>query len=257
MDAIVTAGGESRPEDLLYPYTQGKHKALLDMAGKPMAQWVLDALSAASMVSRVVIVGLPETCGLTCLKSLTFLPDQGSILDNIEAGSKELLRINPQHRQVLVASSDVPGVKPGMIDWLIDTVQKTDLDIYYNVIPQEVMEKRYPGSRRTFTHLKDVVVTGGDLNVINTRIFTAESPLWGKIISARKKPIEQARLIGLDTVLLLLIRQITLERALKNITCRLGVTGQAIVCPYAEMGMDVDKPHQLELMRGDLSQQAI
>ncbi len=33
---------------------------------------------------------------------------------------------------------------------------------------------------------------------------------------------------------------------------RLNITGRAIVCPYAEVGMDVDKPHQLEIMRADL-----
>ena len=26
-----------------------------------------------------------------------------------------------------------------------------------------------------------------------------------------------------------------------------------MVCPFAEIGMDVDKPHQLEMMRADLS----
>jgi hypothetical protein len=33
---------------------------------------------------------------------------------------------------------------------------------------------------------------------------------------------------------------------------RLNITGKAVVCPYAEVGMDVDKPHQLEIMREDL-----
>ena len=32
----------------------------------------------------------------------------------------------------------------------------------------------------------------------------------------------------------------------------MNITGRAIVCPYAEVGMDVDKPHQLEIMRADL-----
>ena len=34
------------------------------------------------------------------------------------------------------------------------------------------------------------------------------------------------------------------------------VTGRAILCPYAEVGMDVDKPHQLELMCADLAKRA-
>jgi hypothetical protein len=32
------------------------------------------------------------------------------------------------------------------------------------------------------------------------------------------------------------------------------MTGTAIVCPYAEVGMDVDKPHQLEMIRADLAE---
>ena len=44
MDAIVTAGGIPRPEDPLYTYSHGDSKALIDVAGKPMIQWVLDAL---------------------------------------------------------------------------------------------------------------------------------------------------------------------------------------------------------------------
>jgi hypothetical protein len=31
------------------------------------------------------------------------------------------------------------------------------------------------------------------------------------------------------------------------------MTGKAIVCPYAEIAMDVDKPNQLELMQADLT----
>ena len=37
-----------------------------------------------------------------------------------------------------------------------------------------------------------------------------------------------------------------------TISKRLKVAGRAVVCPYAEVGMDVDKPHQLEIMRADL-----
>ena len=58
MDVLVTAGGIPQPDEQLYPYTQGKPKALLDICGKPMVQWVLDALSDATQVEKVVIIGL-------------------------------------------------------------------------------------------------------------------------------------------------------------------------------------------------------
>jgi molybdopterin-guanine dinucleotide biosynthesis protein A len=257
MDAIVTAGGKPRPDEPLYQYTQGINKAMLDVAGKPMIQWILDALGASAGIERVIIIGLPDSSSLSCTKPLTFIEDHGGILANLQAGAQEVLRARPQHQQVLAVSSDVPGIKGEMIDWLIQKIQPTDLDIYYNVIPQAVMEKRYPGSHRTYTRLKDVVVTGGDVNALNTRIFAAEKPVWGKIIQARKNPFQQASLIGYDTLFLLVTRQITLEKAVKVITPRLGITGQAIICPFAEMGMDVDKPHQLEMMRADMSHQNV
>ena len=58
MDAIVIAGGIPEPGDLLYEYTQGQPKSLLDICGKPMVQWVLDALNSAETVDQVVVIGL-------------------------------------------------------------------------------------------------------------------------------------------------------------------------------------------------------
>jgi hypothetical protein len=49
-----------------------------------------------------------------------------------------------------------------------------------------------------------------------------------------------------------LIGQLTLNKAEKNISKHLKVSGKAIVCPYAEAGMDVDKPCHLEILTADL-----
>ncbi len=77
MDAIVTAGGVPLPEEPLYDATQGSPKALVDVAGKPMVQWVLDALSEAQSVDNVIIVGLTEKTGLKCGKKMYFVSNQG------------------------------------------------------------------------------------------------------------------------------------------------------------------------------------
>ena len=52
------------------------------------------------------------------------------------------------------------------------------------------------------------------------------------------------------------VEQITLERAVKKVTKRLNLTGQAVVCPYAEVGMDVDKPFQLDMVEEYLRRRA-
>ena len=254
MDAIVTAGGIPLPEEPLYPETQGHPKALVDIAGKPMIQWVLDALSESKIVENVVIVGLTEKSSVTCKTSFQFIPDQGKMIENLRAGAEKVLELNPKAEYVLIVSSDIPAISGEMVDWTVNTAMQTDEDIYYNIIQREVMEKRFPSSKRTYTRLKDMDVCGGDMNVGRISLILEEdTDLWEKITNARKSPLKQAGLIGFDTLFLLLFRQLTLEKAAANIMKRLKITGRAIVCPYAEIGMDIDKPHQLEIMRADLA----
>ena len=253
MDAIVTAGGVPLPEEPLYDATQGNPKALVDIAGKPMVQWVLDALSEAQTVDNVIIVGLTEKTGLKCRKNMYFVSNQGKMVENLQAGARKALEINKKAEYVLLVSSDIPAINGEMVDWVVNKAMETKLDVYYNVIQREVMEKRFPGSKRTWTRLKDMEICGGDMNVGRIKlIVTDETDMWEKITNSRKSPLKQAALIGFDTAFLLLTGNLTLQKAETNIMNRLKITGKAIVCPYAEVGMDVDKPHQLELMRADL-----
>jgi GTP:adenosylcobinamide-phosphate guanylyltransferase len=255
MDAIVTAGGVPQPGEPLYEYTQGISKALLDVSGKPMIQWVLDALTAASTIDRVLIMGLPADSEISCPKLVSYLPSQGDMVANIRAGISELLRINPQAQHVLLVSSDIPCITSEMVDWSVKTTMQTDEDAYYNVISRQVMEKRFPTSNRSYIKLKDVEVCGADMNVVATRLVTTNDEIWIKLVNSRKNALKQAALLGYDTLFLLLLHAITLEDAVKKVTKRLNITGRAILCPYAEVGMDIDKPHQLEMLRADLAQQ--
>jgi hypothetical protein len=182
-----------------------------------------------------------------------FVPNQGKMLENLQAGAKKAQEINKKAEYVLLVSSDIPAINGEMVDWVVNTAMETKLDVYYNVIQREVMEKRFPGSKRTWTKLKDMEVCGGDMNVAHIKlIVTDETELWEKITNSRKNPLKQAALIGFDTAFLLLTGKLTLEKAETKVMTRLNITGKAIVCPYAEVGMDVDKPHQLEIMRADL-----
>jgi len=253
MDAIVTAGGIPAPGEMLYPYTQGKPKALLEICGKPMIQWVLDALCGAETIDKVVVIGLPEDSGVVCSKVVAYLPNQGGMLDNIRAGVIKILEIDPGAKHTVVVSSDIPGITSDMVNWVVNESMKTDEDLYYMVITRKEMEARFPGSRRSYTHLKDYEVCGGDLNVIRTMTVTQDDELWKRIIAARKSVFKQAALIGYDTLFLLLLRAITMQDAVNKVSKRLKISGRAVVCPYPEIGMDVDKPFQLEIMRADLA----
>lgn len=252
MNAIVIAGGIPLPEDPLYIYTEGRSKAMLEIAGKPMVQWVLDALSASQKVENVIVIGMSEKTGVTCTKPTFYVPNQGRMLANIVAGVEKSLEINPEKEHVLIVSSDIPGLKGEMVDWLVEQVEQTPADIYYGVVPREVMDRRYPNSKRTWTRLKEMEVCGADINACHVRMATEHLDLWEDLIGNRKSPLKQVMKLGLDTVLLLLLRQLTIEEVVQRASQRLGIQGRAILWPWAEAGMDVDKPHQLEIMRQDM-----
>ena len=253
MDAIVTAGGIPRPEDPLYTYSHGDSKALIDVAGKPMVQWVLDALGDAKKVDHVILVGLSSKSGVTCKKPLHYVSNQGRMLANIVAGVNKALELNRRNKYVLVVSSDIPTLKSEMVDWLIQTCMETKDDIYYGVCPKDVMEARFPGSKRTYTHLKDMDVCGADMNLTHVRMTTEHLDMWESLIGSRKSPLKQASIIGFGTLIALFTRRLTLEDAVRRVCERIGIKGRAIVWPYAEPCMDVDKPSQLELLREDLT----
>ncbi len=252
MDVVITAGGIPEPDDPLYPVTQGSPKALLEMAGRPLIQWVLDAVSASDLVENIVVAGLDSGDHLNSSKPQTFVPNQGDMLQNIRAGTLQAVSLNDRANLILTVSSDIPAITREMVDWTITAAQETDHDLYYNVITREVMEQRYPGSNRSYVRLKDYELCGGDMNVFRASLVTARKELWERIIAARKNALRQAALIGYGTLILLLMRQLTLEAGVQRASKSLGIRGRALVCPYAEVGMDVDKPYQYEILARDL-----
>jgi molybdopterin-guanine dinucleotide biosynthesis protein A len=253
MNAIVTAGGEVQPGEPLYEITGGGRKSMINLNGKPMVQWVLDALSQTSSIERVIVIGLPPETDLDCAHPLYLLPDQGDMISNIRAGAREILRLDPNARHTLLVSGDLPGLRSEIVDWLICQVQDDDKDLYYTVIERSTMEAAFPSSRRTYIHLKDAQLCGGDMHCFRVQAAVEDLPFWRRLVEARKSPLRQASLLGYDTLFFLILRQLSLKDA-EGMACkRVGITGRAIVSPYAEIGMDVDKPFQLEIMRDYLT----
>ena len=254
MDAIVIAGGIPQPEEPLYEYTQGIPKAMLDMAGKPMVQWVLDALGNAKNVEKVIIIGLDDADSVSCAKPTYHIPNQGRMLSNIQAGIDKMREINPKSEYVLSASADIPTITGEMIDWLVDTALETRHDLYYGVVKKETMEARFPNSKRTFTKLKDMELCGADIHIAHHTMTTDPEHLakWEVLIGQRKQPLKQAATVGILTLVLLLLGRLSLADAVKRATKKLNFTGRAIIWKYAEAAMDVDKSHQLEMLRADL-----
>lgn len=256
MVAVLLAGGGSNPSDPLYELSAGRPKAALPIAGKPLARWVAEALSSSASVDRLVVVGLDAELaagyGLGFPAGTIFVPDAGSLLGNVKAGARAAMS-DGGSRLVMIASSDIPCVAAGMVDWMAAEAAKTDDDFYYLTIDRSTMERRFPGSGRSFIPFKDRDICGGDLAIIRPEAFLGGDAVWKRLTEGRKSAFALALAIGIDVLIRFLLRRLTLAEAARIACERLGIRGRVLDCPYPEMGMDVDKPFQFVMVERNLA----
>jgi NDP-sugar pyrophosphorylase family protein len=250
--ASITAGWSPSEDDPLAEYTQDKPKALIPIAGKPMIAHVVNALAGSRYVKHLVIVALDSAAGVQFPVPVEYVPDAGNLLSNTEAGFQHALDRYPDLDAVLISSSDVPTITPLIVDTFIENCFHTDHDLYYSVVERSVMETRFPESRRSYIHLREGDFAGGDILLVRPGLAISREELWQDLARARKNALKQARMLGLWTFFRLITRRLSLAEAEKRACKVLNLRGRVVPFPYAEIGMDVDKPFQLEIVRAEL-----
>lgn len=251
MDCVVIAGGLPGPDDPIYTYTQGKPKALLDMNGRTMLERVIDALQESKHIEDIVVVGLGDDMGMTFKRPVHHLPDNGSLVRNGLAGLKWVLEQKPDTTHVFGSSGDVPLLSGEMVDYLIESCQPFEYGIYYNFVTEAVLEKRFPGSKRTYVKLKGLNIAGGDIGILSGALLNEEA-LLETLSNARKHAWKIARVVGLRMLLKLLFRQVSIQDIEETVQRLTGQKAKIVLNPYAEVAMDADKPHQVDLCRAEL-----
>ncbi len=249
MDCVIIAGGLPKPDDPLFAYTQGKTKALLDMGGRTMLERVVDALQAAKRVDDIVVVGLGSDLGMTFQRPVFHVPDQGSLIGNVIGGVRFLKERKPDLGMVMISSSDIPTITADIVDQYVASCEPFDKAIYYNFVDKPVMEARFPGSNRTFVKLKGANVAGGDLLLAHSDLANSHVDLWQALTEARKHAWKLAGLVGIRFLLKFLFRQVSLTDIEEKVLQTIGQPAQAMLSPFAELAMDADKPHQVDLLR--------
>lgn len=257
MDCIITAGGMPRLDDPIYAYTQGKPKALLDMAGRSMLERVVDALQSSRYVDDIVVVGLGNTGHETHFqfqRPVVHLPDHGSLIDNAMAGLQWSKAHNPGATELLLSSADLPTLTSDIVDHFVESCRPFDNALYYTFVTQEVMEARFPHSNRTFVQLKDIRIAGGDLFLAHPTIGDSHRELWESLANARKHAWKLAWTIGPRALLKFMLRRIGPAEIEAEASRILRRPVKIILSPHAELAMDADKPHQIDLLRRELAQ---
>lgn len=251
MEAIITAGGVSAPDDPLYARTGVAKKALIPLGGQPMIFWVIEALLGTGLIDHLVIVGLTPAELNFNHPALDFVPAAGGLLDNVLAGVDYVRAINPAAQKTLLCSSDIPLITPKIVHGFLAECGSQEAEIYYAIVEEKTMEARFPGSKRTFVPFKGGRYSGGDVFLLD---LTAQGnvELFRSLIGSRKNYLAQARMLGLGFIIRFLLRLMTVEEAAERARQRMNLNARVVVTRFAELGMDLDKTHQYDLIKAEL-----
>jgi molybdopterin-guanine dinucleotide biosynthesis protein A len=255
MDSIVTAGGISKPDDPLFKLTGIEKKALIPLAGKPMIAWVVDAVWKSGLVENIAIVGLESGEVDFGDAPVCYTDAVGDIVSNVLAGLDRLREVNPAVQKVLLASSDVPLITPEIIRGFVKECGSQEADGYYAVIEEKTMEARFPGSKRTFIPFKGGRYSGGDVLLVDVAAVKANQQLVRDLTGSRKDYWGQVRMLGLSFIIRFVLRMMTVHEAAARAGKKVNLNARVVDTQYAELGMDLDKPVQYELITSILANQ--
>jgi CTP:molybdopterin cytidylyltransferase MocA len=204
-------------------------------------------------VDRIVVVGLPAAAATMLDRQVDHLRDQGGIIRNALAGVRRLADREHPERLILLCTADAPLITVETLSALMIAAAPYDSAFYYPVVTRETMEAAFPGSRRTYGRLREGELSGGNAVLLKAEIAETHIPFWEALTEARKHPIRLARIVGPTLAVKALLRRVSIGDVERRTAKKLGLSVQAVLMTRPEIAMDVDKPHQLEMVQSLLN----
>ncbi len=247
-DAVIMAGADNSGR--LAEVSDATYEALIDINGKTMLEWVLEGVFQAERVDRIIVVGPVDALGDVMGRlpeaergRVVWVEQRGNMIDNLIAGVEQV----PDSKKALALSSDIPFITGEVLDGFIKLCEEMPAQVHYALIPKSVNEASFPGVERTYINMADAVVTGGNAFMLEPDVVRRNYGVIKQALGMRKKPFALLSLLGLPFIIKYLIGRLTIADVEHKAKTWLDIVGRGAIVPYAEIGVDVDKPSDYEL----------
>ena len=138
------------------------YKAIIKIDGKPMVNYVMEALAESFYTKNIYVVGEEDLLNKVDIQrgkeKIKFVDDKGSFVDNLVEGGNA-----SQSNKILFSTSDIPLIKKEHINNFIEKCSyRRDGDFYLAYYLKEDYEKNFPGVKSgKFYQLGDKFVKNG------------------------------------------------------------------------------------------------
>ena len=247
-NVILLAGGEKGP---LYEPTGYIEKALLPIHGRAMLSRVIECFEACDRVDQIVVVGSRNLEELEAVQRIRKRVLEGTtlvqnLLHAVGYVKHRLYHSASDHPGYIISFCDAVFLTPEIVRDTLAAIEACDGEIVLHYVPRTAFEAAGLPTQRTWIPLGGHELTGSTIYYVKK---------FGKVIKAlptlhelrkhRKDPARLMEIIG--------CKGDSLEEIALAMSDRLGLQVRILLSPHPGLGMDVDKPADLELANQLLS----
>ena len=248
---ILLAGGFA---PWLKPLAGTDIRCLAEVNHKPLLEYIVTALYQSQRVRSILVVA-PEQAlsalaavvpkGVSVCAAGDNLPHTaGRALDVLQAAAAE---------RILFVCDDIPLLTAAAVeDFLQQCEHHPDKEAFYPIIPREACEKAFPQVKRTYGRLKDGVFTGGNMMLLSAGMVRGTMQQGEECFAMRKSPLKLCRWLGLGFICRLFLHLLDTHQVQERVSELMGFPCQVIISQFAELGVDVDKPSDWDLIQEQL-----
>lgn len=226
-------------------------KALLPLAGKPMAAYVLGALAAASEVASVTVAANRVKEIEAGLKQAGVPLTRVRFAEGADSPVTSVLEVAKRERlpfPVLVVTADNPLLSGEVIDAFCEKALALKADAAVGVGEKSRLAKLFPNAARTWIPLRGDSYHGCNLFALMTPKALTAVRFWRRVEGRRKSALWLAARLGFGLFLGVLFRAVTLEGAFRAFSKSLGVSVKPVSPSDIRIAIDVDKPADAALV---------
>lgn len=226
MDVVILAGGRASHE--MRSAYGVEYRCELPWQGGTILDHVAEV---ASVIGDVTVVGGPER--------LRTVEGGSDFVGSLEAGLGAT-----KNTEVILVTADLPFLQAESLQTFV-AQSDPDADLNFSVVPVEVCQKQFPQLKRTAIVTREGRLTGGNVCGCRREVLLGNMPLLARTYAKRKSPLALAGLVGPSFIVRFLLGQLMpglvslayLERRVSQV---LGFRASAVVCPFADIGTDID-----------------
>jgi hypothetical protein len=128
-------------------------------------------------------------------------------------------------------------------------VEATDADVIYGCVEKGAHLARFPSVPHTWARMRDGTYCGGGMFALKPRAMPQLERFIEDLGAARKSPLRLASFFGWDMLARFALGRLSVGQAEARATKILGAPVRALISPYPETAVNVDRVSDVALAR--------